>query len=215
MSKSTFRKWKTMEGIPEDLKGAVQFHGHLCPGLVIGYRVAKLAQKELDLGHSEDEELVAIVENDSCAVDAVQYITGATFGKGNLIYKDHGLHAYTFIERTSGKQRRIELKADVFGDMSEQRRTLLQKIREEIPLTPEEKANHKKSREETIQRMLKLPDQDLFNIRSVEIELPEKATIHRSVKCSSCGLMVMETRARVLKQQLYCIPCWERELNKN
>ena len=36
---------KSMENtkfeLPEDLKKCVDFHGHLCPGLVYGYLVAK------------------------------------------------------------------------------------------------------------------------------------------------------------------------------
>ncbi|MHA1130715.1 MAG: FmdE family protein [Candidatus Helarchaeota archaeon] len=203
-----------MEEIPEDLKEASKFHGHLCPGLIIGYRVAKLAQKRLGLGHSEDEELVAIVENNSCAVDAIQYINGTTFGKGNLIFQDHGLHAYTFIERTSGKQIRIELKADLFYEGSLERQKIREKMQQNLPLTADEKAMMRKARQEMTQKMLSLPDQDIFNVKEVRINVPEKANIFRSVKCSKCGLMVMETRARLLNSKLYCIPCWENELVK-
>ncbi|NIT04240.1 formylmethanofuran dehydrogenase, partial [Candidatus Saccharibacteria bacterium] len=42
----------------------VEFHGHLCPGLAIGFRVARAALDELGQ-RAEDEELVAVVENDS------------------------------------------------------------------------------------------------------------------------------------------------------
>ena len=203
-----------LEDLPADLKAASQFHGHICPGLVIGYRVAKLAEKELKLGRSKDEELVSIVENDSCAVDAIQYINGTTFGKGNLIFQDHGLHAYTFIERTSGKQIRIELKADVFRDLSKKRLEIQQKVRNDIPLTEEETKFRQQSRQETMQKMLNLPDEELFNVKQVQVEIPEKARIFHSVKCAKCGLLVMETRARVLNQQMYCIPCWNQELNK-
>lgn len=41
-------------------------------------------------GRDIDEEMVAIVENDSCAVDAIQVLTGCTLGKGNLIFRDYG-----------------------------------------------------------------------------------------------------------------------------
>ena len=37
------------------------FHGHVCPGTVIGYRAAKIATRELAFQKSADEELVAIV----------------------------------------------------------------------------------------------------------------------------------------------------------
>jgi formylmethanofuran dehydrogenase subunit E len=204
----------TQEAIPADLREAVKFHGHLCPGLVIGYRVAELAKKELQLDRSEDEELVAIVENDTCAVDAIQFINGTTFGKGNLIFQDHGIQAYTFFERTSGKQIRIELKAEIFDDNSKQRREIMQKLRENIPLTEEEKSALKKSRQESMQKLLNASDNDLFNVKQTNIQIPERARIMNSVKCASCGLSVMETRARLLNQNLYCIPCWERELNR-
>jgi formylmethanofuran dehydrogenase subunit E len=204
-----------VEEMPLELKNAVEFHGHLCPGVVIGYRVAKLARKELELGRSEDEELVAIVENDTCAVDAIQYINGATFGKGNLVFKDHGLHAYTFIERKSGKQIRIELKADVFQEESEQRREILRKMNQNIPLTAEEKAILQQARQDMLKKLLIMSDDELFNVKSVDIKLPEKARIFNSIKCSKCGLMVMETRARVFNSANYCIPCWKRELAGN
>jgi len=72
--------------LPEDLKKCVEFHGHLCPGLVYGYLVAKEAINLLNLKRSKDEEVVVISENDSCAVDALQVLLGTSTGKGNLIF---------------------------------------------------------------------------------------------------------------------------------
>lgn len=40
-----------------------QFHGHMCPGLAIGIRVAELALNEIG-PHAKDEEVVAVVETD-------------------------------------------------------------------------------------------------------------------------------------------------------
>ena len=52
----------------------ISFHGHSCPGLAIGYRMTKAALAFLSGSRSEDEELVAIVENNACGVDALQYL---------------------------------------------------------------------------------------------------------------------------------------------
>ena len=68
--------------LPNDFQECVHFHGHLCPGLAIGYGAVKAAQQALGLAAAEDEEVVAVVENDSCAVDAIQVLLGCTFGKG-------------------------------------------------------------------------------------------------------------------------------------
>ena len=80
---------------PEQITGTIDFHGHLCPGLAWGIRVSEAALAMLG-PRSQDEELVAVVETDSCAVDAIQYLTGCTFGKGNLRYLDHGQNVFTF-----------------------------------------------------------------------------------------------------------------------
>jgi formylmethanofuran dehydrogenase subunit E len=82
----------------------VAFHGHLCLDIAMGYRVAKAAMRELSCERPRDEELVAIVENDSCSVDAVQAVTGCTFGKGNLVYhplRQGGVHLHRPQDRPS------------------------------------------------------------------------------------------------------------------
>ena len=78
----------------------IQFHGHECPGLAIGYGMATAAMEKLDSIRAEDE-LVSIVENDACGVDALQCITGCTFGKGNLLFRDYGKNIYTIYCRSS------------------------------------------------------------------------------------------------------------------
>jgi len=52
---------------------------------------------------SKDEELVAIVENISCAFDAIQVINGCTCGKGNLVFKDMG-SMFTHISKEALKK---------------------------------------------------------------------------------------------------------------
>ena len=87
----------------EDFKKCVDFHGHLCPGLSMGFRASQAGLEWLKTQRAADEEMVAIVETDACCADAVQVMTGCTFGKGNFIYQDHGKIAFTFLSRDSGK----------------------------------------------------------------------------------------------------------------
>lgn len=60
---------------------AAAFHGHVCPGLTIGYRAALYAIDLLELTFSEDEQVVCITENDACGVDAIQAVLGCSIGK--------------------------------------------------------------------------------------------------------------------------------------
>jgi formylmethanofuran dehydrogenase subunit E len=100
----------TVPDIPEDLARCVAFHGHICPGLVYGYLIAKEAMKLMNLGRATDEEIVAICENDSCAVDAFQVLLGTTAGKGHLIIRDFGKNAYTILSRPGQKAYRFARK---------------------------------------------------------------------------------------------------------
>src|SRR5512137_1847885 len=99
----------------EDFKEAAKFHGHICPGLAMGYRVARYAKEHYP--RSKDEELVCIAENKSCSVDAVQSLLGCTAGKGNLIFVDNGKQVFTIYSRDQDRAMRIYFKGDVFGGM--------------------------------------------------------------------------------------------------
>ncbi len=92
---------------------AVEFHGHACPGLAIGFKASEAAIKILGYARDVDEETVAVVENDSCAVDAIQYILGCTVGKGNLIFRNNGKQVYTIGSGKNGRAVRVSLKFDV------------------------------------------------------------------------------------------------------
>jgi hypothetical protein len=68
----------------------------------MGVQAAWIARRESG-PHSTDEEVVAVVETDMCAVDAIQSLTECTFGKGNLLHHDYGKNAYTFFRRSDGR----------------------------------------------------------------------------------------------------------------
>jgi formylmethanofuran dehydrogenase subunit E len=103
----------------------IQFHGHECPGLAIGYRMATAAMQNLESFPAEDEELVAIVENDACGVDALQCVTGCTFGKGNLQFRDYGKHVYTIYSRSSRSGVRVHFHGnDIPESLREDRKAL-------------------------------------------------------------------------------------------
>ena len=88
------------------LERVVDFHGHMCPGLAMGVQAAQIALREIG-AHAKDEEVVAVVETDMCGVDAIQFLTGCTFGKGNLVHCDWGKNVCSFYRRSDGRAVRI------------------------------------------------------------------------------------------------------------
>ena len=191
-----------------DLSRAVAFHGHLCPGLAIGVRVARIALRELG-GPAADEELVAIAECDNCSVDAVQALTGCTFGKGNLLFRDYGKTAYTFIRRADGRGLRIASVPRPRPEGDAEYAELRAKL-EAGMATAEERAQLEELKRKRVLYILQLPEEQLFRVQEVQLPVPAPAAIRRSLVCSECGEPVMETRARLLGGQPYCIPCFEK-----
>src|SRR4030067_335982 len=119
------------------------FHGHSCPGLTIGIRAAELALQKL--AHADKEDLVAVVETDMCGVDAIQFLTGCTFGKGNLIHKDYGKTAFSFYDRSKNAGFRAVLRPDLTGKIGSELRTLTKKV-EAGTANEEERARGHKER---------------------------------------------------------------------
>ena len=192
-----------------NFKDTIKFHGHACPGLALGYRVANLALKELGL-RARDEELVAIVENNSCAVDAIQFICGCTFGKGNLIFKDFGKQVYTFIKRPHSEAVRIAVKwqppsEDPETEAMWTRYSDGDRSAEVIAVVQDRKARKMNS-------ILAADDAELFEIKKIQVELPEPARIYKSITCAGCGEKVMEPRTRMVGDKLLCIPCSQKPL---
>lgn len=189
-----------------DLRDAIQFHGHLCPGLALGFRVAKAALHELKADRPEDEELVAIVENDSCAADAIQYVTGCTFGKGNLIFRDYGKHVYTFFNRRTGQG--IRISEDYRGFEGDQRFPELKKRQDAGEDVSREMMEYKMEKAAAI---LRAEEKEIMNIEPIFTLPPHKAKIRGSARCSLCGEKFMESCGRVRNGKIVCIPCFEKE----
>lgn len=190
----------------ETFKDVVDFHGHSCPGLALGYRVAKAAIEELHIRRSEDEEVVCIVENDSCAVDAIQVMTGCTFGKGNLIFKDYGKQVYTFFNRKNKKAVRISIDFDFKETEKEQ--TLWKKFIEGERTKEIIEFINKRKAEKT-KLILDAKKEDILKITYPTVATPQKARIFKSLRCEQCSEKVAEVKVRLLDGKILCIPCFE------
>ncbi len=190
----------------DQLRQAIDFHGHWCPGLAIWVRAAQWALREM--GKAPDEEIVAVVETDICGVDAIQALVGCTFGKGNLIHKDYGKNAFTFYRRRDGKSARIVFNPAIYGEARLQLGRLHRKQQEE-GLSPDEEKLWKATRAAASRRVMEADLEALFEVKPAVEPVPQKARILASLICDACKESVMETRTRRMHEQILCIPCSE------
>jgi len=186
----------------------VAFHGHFCPGLSIGFRAAKAGLDWLAENRSPDEQIVAVVENDACGTDAVQVLTGCTFGKGNFIFKDLGKQAFTFFSRGAGTAVRLSLKPGAL-DPDPAHRDLGVKVRSGIA-SPEEQTRFQDLHTAKGLRVLGMPLDDLFTVTRVDEPAPPAARIMKSVACDACGEPAMESRIRKHLGKCLCLECAEK-----
>jgi formylmethanofuran dehydrogenase subunit E len=192
--------------MPDDLKKCVEFHGHLCPGLVYGYLVAEAAMNLLELKRSRDEEVVALSENDSCAVDALQVLLGTSIGKGNLILKDYGKNAYTVMNRKSKAAYRFSRKNEYrYDGQSQDEFIRLDAVISAGTATDAEKRRHKMLKS---QDLLEKPFGDVFCTEKTDCAMPPYAPLARSEACAKCGEMTMSTKmVQDENGKFVCIPC--------
>ena len=157
----------------------INFHGHTCPGLAIGIRVSELAMEKLDMAQAKS--MLCVVETDMCAVDAIQFLTDCTFGKGNLVHRDFGKAGFTFFDRDENKGFRA------------------------VFIKQNKKGNDK------IARTKEIMDADidsLFKVEDIKTPPVKPARILQSIECESCKEMTMESRIRRFDNKYLCIPCF-------
>ncbi|MFZ5775112.1 MAG: FmdE family protein [Thermodesulfobacteriota bacterium] len=188
-----------------EFDAVARFHGHVCPGLAFGYRVATCALEELGLVRAHDEELVAICENHSCAVDAIQVVTGCTAGKGNLFFREVGKQVYTLIRRESGEAVRLAVIWEPPSESEEAR--LAWEAFAAGSRDPQVVRRVRLRKAEKVKAILAAEPSELFRISRPAMTLPPPAQVHASLRCDVCGEKVMAPMASRRDGRLLCRPC--------
>jgi formylmethanofuran dehydrogenase subunit E len=196
--------------LPRLLRISGMLHGHYCAFSALGVKAAALAMKKLRAASTGMEEVVAIVETNNCFSDGVQIVTGCSFGNNALIYKDFGKTAFTLAKR-NGEGIRIYVKADrVMQEQSPEARELFQKVVVQRSGSKQEGKRLGELGRELSFRMLELPDEEVFDIKRVTVDVPAYAPIFASARCSVCGENIMETRVGIKEGLPICLACSDR-----
>lgn len=171
-------------------------HGHLCPGQVVGVRMAMLGCRLIGLDdptrHDQIKKLLVYVEMDRCTADAVAHVTGVKLGRRSLKFMDYGIMAATFLNLASQKSVRVI--------STEESRDLVTEYAPEI----QEKSARQLA---AYQRM---PDSVLFRVQEVRVKLNEfdlPGPTRRKVTCSCCGQVIRDGREITQNNKTVCKPC--------
>ena len=197
-----------MNQYPEDFQEVLKFHGHVCPGLVSGYRLAKAALAALGLDHPEQGDLVTVAETDRCTIDAFQVVLGCTVGKGKLFVENSGKQAFTVGCRKTGKAVRVITRNEAFQYTPESD-ALVQKVMSG-KASNEEYLEYKAAREKRVAELFAAPDSEILRVEPVARALPEREMVFHSCQCEFCGEQMMEPWVRMKDVKTACIGCAQK-----
>jgi formylmethanofuran dehydrogenase subunit E len=173
-----------LRSLDEDLAVALEFHGHLCHGMVMGVRMARLGCRELGI---EDplsyKDLLVYVEIDRCASDAVSVVCGVTLGRRRLKWVDYGKMAATFVDLATDRALRVA-------------------PRPEVP--------HAGSDVDPIEFWRDWTDEQLFTCKAVKMTIPEEdkpGRPSRKAVCDECGEQIQDAREVAKEGRTLCRAC--------
>lgn len=159
-----------MKTFEEDLKRAVDYHGHLCAGQLVGVRMARLGLKLLAIEDADSyRDLIVFIETDRCLADAIGTVTNCKIGRRRLKVYDFGKMAATFYDLGTGRAYRIYKKY----------------------------RKHPGPDQDLLEFFDGLDDDKLFDIEEVDIrleawDLPGRPLVVKF--CSECGEEVLDGR---------------------
>ena len=166
---------------------AKAFHGHVCPGIVLGTRLTIAGMRELGMNpHEQNRNLIVYLEIDRCGADAVQAITGCSLGHRNLKFMDYGKFAASFVDTGTGNAVRVAVDE-------------------------KNRAEHDRlDLKDVIQLLGEIPEPEILKIERVQITVPEDdlpgSSRHKET-CSVCSEQVMDNRVIMAGEKIMCRNC--------
>ena len=183
-----------MKSLEEYLLLAAQDYGHMCPGQVLGVRMAMLGLRKLGIDEpvQQRKRLLTFVEIDRCATDAVSLVTGCRLGKRSLKYLDYGKVAATFVDLETHRAVRVAARDDArakakgmfpgLADLSQQQ----------------------------LEAYKVMGDADLFTVHWVRVKLTPEDLPGRPrsrVTCEQCGEGINDGRDQRVEGRILCRNC--------
>ncbi len=187
------------------LKRVVDFHGHLCPDLVIGCKAHELAMERLSQKEKLDGGLIVIAENKTSALDAIQCLSGCTLGNQRLKVHDFGKHKYTFLISRTGLGVKLSLKEQSFKDKPEYLE--LEEKAEKGEATVEDIARFQSLLDERVKLLLSIRHDALFDTVITTRKPPRTETFTDLAQCDRCRDLVLKSRLVNIKGFSMCRQC--------
>jgi formylmethanofuran dehydrogenase subunit E len=185
-----------LPSLDELLRECEVLHGHICPGQVLGARMAIVGCGMIGVADprgADRKKLIVWVEVDRCMTDAVSAVTGVRLGRRSLKFLDYGKVAATFLNTDTGCAVRLAA-LDTSRALADTRYASLESKKERQLLT---------YREASVE--------ELFKIEAVSVDFKETDAPGRPrsrVTCERCLEGINDGREMTGREgQVLCRPC--------
>jgi formylmethanofuran dehydrogenase subunit E len=178
------------------LESSANTHGHLCPGQVVGVRMAMLGCRLIGLDEptrrDQIKKLIIYVEMDRCTADAVAHVTGVKLGRRSLKFMDYGIMAATFVNLETDRAFRVV--------STEEARNLATAYAPEIA----------EKYQQQLEAYKRMPDSVLFRVQQVDVNIKDSdmpGPTQYKATCAKCGQVVRDRREVIKDGRAFCRPC--------
>jgi formylmethanofuran dehydrogenase subunit E len=177
------------------LSESVRFHGHLCPGQVIGVRMAMLGLRASgihDPRGKDRKDIIVFVETDRCAADAIQSATGCSLGRRTMKFMDYGKMAATFLNLRTNRAVRVVAKEEARHKAKGYFHEIEDKYKAQL------------------EAYKIMSDEELFDMMKVHVKINPEDMPGRPLgreKCDFCGEYVQDMREVHRNRKVLCRPC--------
>ena len=185
-----------MESFENLLTGSAKAHGHLCPGQVVGVRMAMLGCQLIGLENSRTlpqiKKLIVYVEMDRCASDAVMAVTGCRVGKRTVKIMDYGIMAATFVNLETGKAVRVRARESSRGLASRYAPYITEKY------------------DQQREAYKVMPLSEMFEVSKVHVEIKESdmpGPAGYKTTCEECGIVIRDAKEVFVDEKVLCHYC--------
>jgi len=190
------------------LNRVVNFHGHMCPDLILGGKVCEYAQKLLEDKNEFKKGLSIIAENCTSALDAIQVLLGTTIGNQRLKVIDYGKHNYTILYDKGRKGLKFSLRTINYQDEDEYRRLAEKAANNQASLN--DVLQFQKLLDDRTRYLLGLSPEDIFDMEDTGTADPLLEKADHYIACFKCGQQVLKSRIVSHQDKDYCMPCFQR-----
>lgn len=184
-----------METFDELLNESTRIHGHICAGQILGVRMSMLGLSLIGIREpkgADRKKLYVIVEIDRCATDAIQSVTGCSLGKRSMKWLDHGVMAASFVNLDT----RTAVRITALEEARDRSNTYCSAITDKYA--------------RQLEAYKVMPDDELFRIERVVVDIPPEDLPGRPVRrvqCQLCSDWVQDNRDVTADGRTLCRSC--------